>query len=83
MDYLNKIDLIIEKIQKIGKIETVAELTAIKDKAFTSTELLASITHKLISLTQNDKQIQDIVENDVLELQKYCFSIGIHISHSN
>lgn len=79
MEYLKKIDSIIAKIQELGKTDTASHLLSIKRDAFTSTELLMSVTHEMMILVNDDMQLKNVIGKDVLALTEYCKSIGLHI----
>lgn len=79
MEYLKKIDSIIDKIQDFGKTDSATHLLSLKRDAFTSTELLMSVTHEMINLIKRDRELKETIEKDVLELTEYCKSIGLNV----
>lgn len=80
MNYLDQIDLIIDILDKYKKYELSKALTSLKNNSFTGTEILASITSKLLTEVKNDKDLNNIIGKYVDELHKYCMNLGMEIN---
>lgn len=78
MNYLEKIKSIIKKVKQIDKNES-ENLQSILNNSFTSTELLLAFTYECFELINNNEEIKTVIENDVIELNDFCKSIGIKL----
>ena len=79
MDYLKKIDEIIEVLIINDMNFEARKIQDIKKNAFTSTELLLSIGFELNQLIK-DSKVNEVIGNDVNDLTKYCKKVGLLIS---
>ena len=76
IDYLSKIDSIISELR--GPFPELAEeIHKTKSSSFTSSELLMNVTHELIQVTTNNKAVKELIGKEVLQLKKYCKSLGL------
>lgn len=79
MNYLDHIDSIIAKLVSNNHTEAAREIQELKSIAFTSSELLLSVTHELIKLSATSDEISDLVGKEIRELVEFCWSIGLHV----
>lgn len=79
MDYIKLIDEIIKKLTSGGFESDANEISDLKDTAFTSSEILLSVSHTLIIKVKGNSSIDKIIGSDVKELKDYCKSIGLEI----
>lgn len=80
MDYLLKIDKIINVLIQNNELSASNEIQELKLSASTGSELLMSIVYRLKQLTENDNQINELIGEDVSELLSYCKSIDLNIN---
>lgn len=79
MNYLEKINNIISTLEKNNNLNAANKIKSLKDGACVSSELLMSVTHELLMFINREKHIKDLIGEDVLELKKYCWSIGLQV----
>ncbi|MDY3338995.1 hypothetical protein PG623_09400 [Riemerella anatipestifer] len=78
MDYLKKIDNIIETLAANNMNIEMERIQTLKNNSFTSTEILLSVGYELIKMISKPK-LKQIIGNDVDELLRYCKNIGLTI----
>jgi hypothetical protein len=81
MNYLLVIDNIINVLVQNNKLNLAEEIQEIKLSASTSSELLMMVGYRLKELIGKDKEIDEYIKKDVLELLNYCNSIGLNIGN--
>lgn len=79
MDYLKKINEIIETLIVNDLNFEARKIINIKENSFTSSELLLSVGFELNQLIE-DSKLNEIIGDDVHSLTKYCRSIGLFIN---
>ena len=79
MDYLYEINAIINKLEVNDEDFIAKELISLKQAASTSSELLMSITYRLIQLINGNETIRILIGKEVNQLKDYCSSVGLHI----
>lgn len=79
MDYLKTIDDIIKQMKKNNQLEKTARIISLKESSFTSTELLMSVVHELLQMIKDDSVLKTVIGNEVIQLKKYCYSVGLNI----
>ncbi|MDN5199898.1 hypothetical protein QQ008_00955 [Fulvivirgaceae bacterium BMA10] len=78
MDYLAKINEVVKKLEDNEEEKFAERINSLKENAFTSTELLMSVTHELLIICK-EKKIKTLIGDDAIDLQNYCRSIGLHV----
>lgn len=81
MDYLKKIDKIINILSINGKNDFVKIILEIQSNSFTSSELLLSVVYELNAIIKNNLEISILIGKDVKELIDYCRKIGLYIEN--
>lgn len=79
MDYLLHIDNIIDVLIKSGRKDLADIVIIKKQESFTASEILMSVTHELLQIIKRDQEAKNIIEDDVIELNNYCYSIGLMV----
>jgi len=79
MDYLLKIRNIISDLEKCGYSEEAQDIKCIRDSASVGSELLMSVTHKLLQMVNQSNEIDNLIGVDVNELKDFCWSIGLMV----
>ncbi|WP_018676202.1 hypothetical protein [Riemerella columbina] len=78
MDYLRKIDTIIEILSINNMDFEIEKIKNLRQSSFTSTELLLSVGYELNRMIKNPV-IKSIIGNEVKDLIRYCERIGLYI----
>jgi hypothetical protein len=79
MNYLEKISQIVSILDANGYSQFAHDIKMLQIDAMTSTELLMSVTHRLIEILNEEQQLKGIIGLDIDDLKKYCVSIGLII----
>jgi len=79
MNYLSKIDDIIEALKKENELAASNEMQELKRSVSTGSELLMSIAFRLKQLVKSNTNISRSIREDVAQLLNYCESIGLTI----
>jgi hypothetical protein len=79
MDYLTKIDNIINRSRESGHVNAAERIRGLENAASVGSELLMSVTHELLMFINTDKQLKSLIEEDTIEIKKYCWSIGLSV----
>lgn len=79
MDYLHKIDEIIKVLEENKEDMVANKISSLKRNAPVSSELLMAVTYELILITSNQQNIKNLIGDKVIELQDYCYSIGLRV----
>ncbi|QDH80446.1 hypothetical protein FKX85_15915 [Echinicola soli] len=79
MNYILKIDHIIEVLVAAKALSCSEEITELKSSASTGTELLMTVTHRLKQMIEEDKKIEGLVGEEVRDMVLFCDSIGLSI----
>jgi len=80
MNYLKQVDKLISILTDNDEAAAAESIILLKENSFTSSELLLSVTHKLLSLVSENKNIKNLIYNEVIELKNYCSSIGLEVT---
>ena len=79
MDYLKKIDDIVKRLEELGHNNEAERIRLLENAASVGSELLMSVTHELLMFINIDKQLKNLIGEEVIELKKYCWSIGLNV----
>jgi len=79
MNYLLKIDHIIEVLTDANALSFSEEITEQKSSASTGSELLMTVTHRLKQMVEQNKEIEELIGGEVHDLMAFCDSIGLRI----
>lgn len=79
MNYLDLIDSITTKLVSNNHVGAAQGFQDLKSSASTGSELLLSVTHKLILLNATSVDISDLIGDEICELVEYCRSIGLYV----
>ncbi|EOZ96871.1 MULTISPECIES: hypothetical protein [Cyclobacteriaceae] len=79
MNYLLKIDHIIEVLAGANELGCSEELTELKSSVSTGSELLMAVTHRLKQMIEQDEKIEGLIGEEVRDLVFFCDSIGLSI----
>ena len=78
MDYLSKIDDIIQKLQENGESDIADRINSSKTGSYTASEILMSITSELLRVIEAPR-LRELIGKDCIELRDYCHSIGLMV----
>lgn len=81
MDYIKKIDKIINILKVNGKTDFANKVLEEKNNSFTSSELLMRVGYELNKIIRNNLEVKNLINNDVRELISYCRDIGLYIEN--
>lgn len=83
MDYLNLIKTIIANLRRSGEDEYANQVDEAFSYSFTSSELLLKVTHELLKILKEERNLGEhkviaLLEQDVTKLNAFCNSIGLY-----
>ncbi|WP_434574787.1 hypothetical protein [Riemerella anatipestifer] len=81
MDYLKKIDRIVEILSANNRNVEAGRIQDLRQAAFTVTELLLSVGYELSRMVKTPV-IKNIIGNEVEDLIQYCKRIGLLIDEA-
>jgi hypothetical protein len=81
MDYIKKIDKIINILTINGKADFAKRILDEKNNSFTSSELLMRVGYELNKIIETNLEIKKLIKIDVKEYLAYCKSIGLSIEY--
>ena len=59
-------------MEESGHARAAERIRGLESAASGGTELLMSVTHELLIFINTDKQLERLIEEDTIELKKYC-----------
>jgi hypothetical protein len=77
MDYLKKIDTVIQKLNKAGYIAESKRIALLETHASVGSELLTGVTHELLILIGMNDEINELIGVETFDLKDFCWSIGL------